>query len=143
MKIKFLNHINLDSLKAFYAQGLMAESFGIEFEEVGEDFVRGSLTVGQQHLRPGGIANGGVFLMILETLGSVSACCVVDMEKFNPLGIQVNANHTGVAKLGDRLTAVSKAIHVGRSTHIWEVNIENQQGKLISTGRITLMIVPK
>jgi 1,4-dihydroxy-2-naphthoyl-CoA hydrolase len=143
MKIKFPPQVTADLLNSGYGEHLLPQAFGINFTAVGEDFVKASLVVSQQHLRPGGIANGGVFLVLLETLGSVSACLSIDMEKYNALGIQVTANHTGSAKLGDQLLATSRAIHVGRSTHIWEVDVENQAGKLISTGRITLLIVPR
>ncbi|HXH74168.1 MAG TPA: PaaI family thioesterase [Bacteriovoracaceae bacterium] len=143
MKIKFANRIEPEALNNLYSKDLLPGFFGISFTEVGEDYIRATMEVEDRHLRPGGIANGGVYLTLLETLGSMSACCVVDMEKFNALGVQVSANHTGMAMKGDKTTATSKAIHIGRSTHIWEVNIENADGRLLSSGRITMMIVPR
>jgi len=143
MNSQISNQITTDLLNNEFGKGHLPEFFGIHFEEVGKDFVRASLVVENKHVRPGGIANGGVYLTLIETLGSVSASCVIDFQKFNALGIQVSANHTGVAMKGEKLSAVSKAVHIGRSTHIWEVNISNEKGKLLSSGRITMMIVPR
>lgn len=143
MNSQIPSQITTDLLNNDFSKGLLPEFFGIHFEEVGKDFVRATMIVEDKHTRPGGIANGGVYLTLIETLGSVSASCVIDWRKFNPLGIQVSANHTGVAQKGEKLTAVSKAVHVGRSTHIWEVDISNEKGKLLSSGRITMMIVPR
>ena len=113
---------------------------GFHFTAVGKDFISGSLKVDQRHTRPGGIMNGGISLVIIETLGSVASFCTLNPKTQNALGIQVNANHLGISRPGDVLTGTAKPIHVGKSTHIWEVDIRNQDQKLISTGRITMLI---
>jgi 1,4-dihydroxy-2-naphthoyl-CoA hydrolase len=64
----------------------------------------------------------------------------IDPIKQNAFGIQVSANHLSVARPGDVLTARSKAIHIGKTTHVWDVNITNQTGKIVSTGRITMLV---
>jgi 1,4-dihydroxy-2-naphthoyl-CoA hydrolase len=87
--------------------------------------------------------NGGVSLVLLETIGSISSALHVDMQKFNAFGMQASANHTSVAKAGDIITARSKVVHIGRTTHVWDVEITNQLGKLISVGRITMMITER
>jgi 1,4-dihydroxy-2-naphthoyl-CoA hydrolase len=125
------------------SKGTFAETLGLEFTELGPDFLRAALTVDARHLRPGGIVNGGVFLSILETVGSVAARCTIESPTKNSLGIQVSCNHLGVAVPGDRLIGTARPVHLGRSTHLWEVEIENQKGKVISSGRITLLIVDK
>ena len=139
----FLPHINLEYLQRTFSEGCLPNSFGIQFSEVGDNFLKASLTIDDRHLRPGGIANGGVFLILLETVGSAASSCAIDFEKKNTLGINVTANHLKVAHKGDCITATAKPIHLGRSTHLWEVNIENQKKELISTGRITMMIMNK
>src|SRR5690606_10262944 len=130
----------LNKIRGAFTKGQLPETFGIEITEVEKDSVTGTLTVDHRHLRPGNIMNGGVSLVLIETMGSVSSCLFIDMEKQNSFGIQVNANHISVAHNGDVLTAKSKAIHVGRTTQIWDVDITNQKGKLISSGRITMLI---
>ena len=143
MKNSFPQTVTVESLNERFLKDQLPESFGIRFSEVGKDFLRATLTVDERHLRPGKIMNGGVSLVLLETVGSTSGACLLDPETENALGIQVNANHLAIANPGDVITATSKAIHIGKSTHLWEVDVTNQEGKLVSTGRITLMIVKR
>lgn len=133
----------LNKIREVFTKGQLPETFGIEITQVEKDSVTGTLTVDERHLRPGNIMNGGVSLVLIETIGSVSSCLFIDIEKQNTFGIQVNANHISVAQNGDSLTAKSKAIHIGRTTQIWDVEITNQKGKLISSGRITMMVTEK
>lgn len=132
--------LTLESVKTMFTKGQLPESFGIEVTKVEADSVTGTLTVDERHLRPGNIMNGGVSLVLIETMGSVSACLFLDIEKQNAFGIQVSANHLSVARPGDVLTAKSVAIHIGKTTQIWDVNIHNQKNKLISSGRITMLV---
>ena len=143
MDISFPKHLTLENLNAFFIKDQLPESFGLAFTEIGKDFIKGSLTVDERHLRPGKIMNGGVSLVLIETLGSMSAACLVDTNKFNPLGIQVTANHLAIARPGDVITATSKPVHIGRSTQIWDVSIRNQKDQLVCDGRITLLIAEK
>lgn len=119
------------------------ETLGLHYTEVGPDFLRAKLVIGQKHLRPGGIMNGGVSLGVIESVGSVAARCAVHGQNRNTLGIQVSANHLRVGKLGDELTATARVKHLGRSMHVWEVTIENGEGKVVSTGQLTMMVVDK
>ena len=132
--------INLDLLRERSIKGQLPESFGIDIIEAGESHMVGRLTVDKRHLRPGNIMNGGVSLVLIETLGSFSSYLHIDPEKQNAFGIQVSANHLSVARPGDVLTARSSAVHIGRTTQIWDVAISNQKGKLVSSGRITMLV---
>ena len=116
---------------------------GFEVAAVTRDSVSLTLKVDERHLRPGGIMNGGISLLLIETAGSFSSYNLIDKEKQNTFGIQVSANHLAVANPGDELTIKSEAVHLGRSTHVWDVTITNQKGKKVSAGRITLMIASK
>lgn len=137
------NKLTLEEIKKEFTSGQLPESFGIEVVELGEDYVTGVLTVDSRHLRPGNIMNGGVSLVLIETMGSISSCLYLDMKNQNSFGIQVNANHIAVAKPGDVLTARSQAVHIGKSTQIWDVMISNQNGKLVSSGRITMLVTER
>lgn len=132
--------MNVEQLNKVFTKGQLPETFGITITELHKDSVTGTLTVDHRHLRPGNIMNGGVSLVLIETLGSVSSCLFLDVEKQNAFGIQVNANHLGIAREGDTLTAKSKAVHIGKTTQVWDVTIENQKGKLVSSGRITMLV---
>jgi 1,4-dihydroxy-2-naphthoyl-CoA hydrolase len=132
--------ITLEKLRAVFLKNQLPESFGIDITEVGEDSVTGELIIDERHLRPGNIMNGGASLVLIETLGSVSSCLFIDIEKQNSFGIQVNANHIGIAKPGDKLIGKTTPVHIGRTTHVWDVKIINQNDKLISSGRITMLV---
>jgi 1,4-dihydroxy-2-naphthoyl-CoA hydrolase len=132
--------ISLEQIRERSIRNQLPEALGIDFTEVSENSLTGTLTVDERHLRPGNIMNGGVSLVLIETIGSMSSYLVIDPEKQNAFGIQVSANHLSVARPGDTLTAKSLAVHIGRSTHIWDVVITNQFGKLVSSGRITMMV---
>ena len=134
------NNLTIESIRNHSIKGQLPEAFGLDIVEVGEDFMAGQLTVDERHLRPGNIMNGGVSLVLIETLGSFSTHLYIDPIKQNAFGIQVSANHLSVARPGDVLTARSKAIHIGKTTHVWDVNITNQKGKIVSTGRITMLV---
>ncbi len=131
---------DLATAQNIFIKGQLPESFGINITSVEKDAVSGTLTVDHRHLRPGNIMNGGVSLVLLETIGSVSTCLYIDPAQYNAFGIQVNANHLSVARPGDILTARSTPVHIGKSTQVWDVNITNQKGKLISSGRITMLV---
>lgn len=132
--------MTLEKFKEIFTHNQLPETFGIELIAVDKDSVTGTLVVDHRHLRPGNIMNGGVSLVLIETMGSVSSCLYLDVERQNAFGIQVSANHLGMARPGDILVAKSKAVHVGKTTQVWDVNINNQNGKLISTGRITMLV---
>ena len=134
------NNLTLETIRQNFMQDQLPETFGIEIVELSSNSVTGELVVDERHLRPGKIMNGGVSLVLIETLGSVSSCLYIDLKKQNTFGIQVNANHISVARPGDKLTAKSSSVHIGRTTQIWDVTITNQLGKLISSGRITMLV---
>ncbi len=131
---------DLATAQNIFITGQLPESFGISITAVEKDSVTGTLTVDHRHLRPGNIMNGGVSLVLLETIGSVSTCLFIDPSQYNAFGIQVNANHLSVARPGDILTARSTPVHIGKTTQVWDVNISNQKGKLVSSGRITMLV---
>lgn len=134
------NNLTLEMIRQHFTKDQLPETFGIEIVEVSDNSITGELVVDERHLRPGKIMNGGVSLVLIETLGSVSSCLYIDLKQQNTFGIQVNANHISVARPGDKLTAKSTSVHIGRTTQIWDVNITNQMGKLISSGRITMLV---
>ena len=135
-----MSSFDLETLRQHSIKGQLPEAFGIDLVEATKDSLTGTLTVDTRHLRPGNIMNGGVSLVLIETLGSFSAYLHIDSTKQNAFGIQVSANHLSIARPGDILTAKSKAVHIGRTTQVWDVNITNQKGKLVSSGRITMLV---
>jgi len=140
LKSIFAPEVTLESIKQ-EAKGTFTETLGLEFIELGAECLKGRIVVDGRHLRPGNIMNGGVSLGLIEAVGSTAARCVLGAQPKVSLGIQVNANHFAAAGPSEELTITAAAVHLGRTTHVWEVAIENQKGRLISSGRITLLVV--
>ena len=138
MKSIFAPNVTLEAIQK-NAVNQFGEHIGLKFTQLGADYLEGQMTVDSRHLRPGNIMNGGVSLVLIETVGSVAARCAIYGEPKNTLGIQVNANHLAIAHPGDVLTATARPVHVGKSTHVWEVIILNQDKRVVSRGTITMM----
>ncbi|WPU64140.1 PaaI family thioesterase [Peredibacter starrii] len=132
--------MDLETMNKMATENQLSGALGISMVKIEDKSVTGTLTVDHRHLRPGNIMNGGVSLVLIETIGSFSSYLLIDSKKQNSFGIQVSANHLSIARPGDVLTAKSEPIHLGRTTHIWDVNITNQNGKLVSSGRITMLV---
>ena len=123
--------------------GTLMETFGIEYTEAGEKSLSCRMMVGDNMMRPGGIVHGGATMALIETVGSSASLLFMDPEKEVVLGIDVSANHVSTGRKGDVLTATAKAIHIGRSTQLWQVKVVNQDGRLISHGKVTNIVMPK
>jgi 1,4-dihydroxy-2-naphthoyl-CoA hydrolase len=120
----------------------MVEAVGIEINEVGPDYMRGTMPVDHRTTQPYGLLHGGASCVLAETLGSVASAFVVDHTKFYCVGLEINANHMRGVKSG-MVTGTVRPLHLGASTHVWEIKIEDESGKLICVSRLTVMIVPR
>lgn len=125
-----------------FAKNTMVENLGIRFTAVGEGWVEATMPVDHRTSRPGGLLHGGANLALAETIAGLGSMLTVDINEFDILGIQVSANHTGSAT-GGTVFARAEILHPGNQTHVWNVEIKNDAGKLISTGRVTNMIVKR
>ena len=115
----------------------MVENLGIIFTEVGNNFVSAKMT--QQ---PMGLLHGGASVALAETLGSVAATFSVDYEKYNCVGVEINANHVKSITEG-WVYGTAKPIHIGKSTQIWEITINNEKGDLVCISRLTMAVLKK
>ena len=117
-------------------EGNMCSHVGIRIVEVGEDFIRGTMPVDERTKQPAGLLHGGASVVLAETLGSIAAnlCCTDDQYC---VGLEVNANHLKSATSGI-VIGTAKAVHIGRSTQVWEIRIENEEGKLTCISRLTM-----
>lgn len=115
---------------------------GIEFMEIGEDFVTARMPVDENTHQPYGILHGGASVVLAETLGSVASSMVIDWEKYIGVGLEVNANHLRPVKSG-YVTGICKSIHIGGKTHVWDIKIYNDKGKMNCISRLTVAIVPR
>lgn len=120
----------------------MAEYIGLEFTELGPDFIKARIPVDHRTNQPYGILHGGASCVLAETLGSIGSAMVIDTEKFICVGLEINANHIRSATEGF-VTGTATPIHIGRSTHVWDIRILDDQQKLICISRLTVAILPK
>lgn len=122
-------------------KGTFISFLGIEFLEYGEDYLEARMPVDNK-LQPMGLLHGGASLALAETIASGGSYLMVDPEKYDVLGLQVSGNHISTVRDGT-LYARAEIIHRGKTTHIWDVKIRDEQGKLISVTRVTMMIVKR
>jgi 1,4-dihydroxy-2-naphthoyl-CoA hydrolase len=134
--------VDLENLNSTMGDSVAAY-LGIVFTEAGPDYLVLEMPVTSKSHQPMGLLHGGVSAYILETIGSVGSSLIVDLSKEHPVGLEINANHVKSMKNGI-LKATAALIHGGRRTHIWQVDMHNKNnGDLICTGRLTVMIVQR
>jgi len=126
----------LDQIKERSKNSLI-DHLGIEYLEIGDDYLKARMPVDQRTKQPAGILHGGASVVLAETLGSVAATLCVDREKKSIVGLEINANHIRPVNDG-WVTGVTKPIHVGNTTQIWEIRIYNEQDKLVCVSRLTV-----
>ena len=134
----FQRSITLEQLNDLSRNTLMVP-LGIRFTEIGPDFLRGTMPVDARTHQPYGLLHGGASAALAETLGSTAAgMCVGEGE--GVVGIEINANHLSGVREG-LVTGTARPLHVGRSTQVWEIRIEDEAGKLVCVSRLTLAVI--
>ena len=127
----------LDALNA-RNQGNAVGHMGIVFTEQGEDFFRGTMPVDHRTLQPYGLLHGGASVLLAETLASMAAnLCLEDPTQGQAVGLEINANHLRAMTEGT-VVGTARPIHVGRSTQVWDIRIEDEQGRAVCVSRLTL-----
>ncbi len=106
----------------------------------GKNWLSAEMPVKDKHKQPFGIVHGGATAALAETVASIAGWLCVDHKKQATVGLELNINHLKAVKQG-RLTAISKAIHVGRKTQVWQIDIYNQHFKQVSTARLTVAVI--
>jgi 1,4-dihydroxy-2-naphthoyl-CoA hydrolase len=118
----------------------MVQHLGIQFIEVGVDFLVAKMPVDHRTHQPMGLLHGGASVALAETLGSVAAHCVIDREKQYCVGLEINANHIKAVRDGFVYGTV-RPVHIGKSTQVWEIRIVNEKKDLVCISRITMAIL--
>ena len=124
-----------------WAANTMLETLGIRYTGIGEDWLRGTMPVDARTRQPYGLLHGGASVALAETLGSSAAMLTLDPAKFGVVGLEINANHIRGVREGT-VTGTAKALHIGRSTQVWEIRIEDERQRLVCVSRITMAVVP-
>ena len=133
--------IDLERINA-WNRNTLVEHLGMRVTEVGDEHVRGTMPVDERTRQPFGLLHGGASVALAESLGSLAANLVLDVDKEMAVGLDINANHVRSATSGI-VTGTARAIHLGRSTQVWEIRIEDEQGNLICISRLTMAVVPR
>ena len=118
----------------------MCTTIGIEITEITPDSIKGRMPVDNRTVQPMKILHGGASVALAETLGSVGSNLIVDNTKYACVGLDINANHLRPASSGF-VYAEAKPIHIGKKTHVWSIEIKNEEGKMICISRLTMAVV--
>lgn len=140
MSIWFNKNISVDDLKGIGAN-TMAEFLELTWQEIGDNFLKLSMPVSDKTRQPYGFLHGGASCVLAETIGSVASALVIDREKFYCVGLEINANHLRSVSEG-LVTAIAKPLHLGKSTHVWDIKIYDDKEKLFCASRLTVAIIP-
>ncbi|MGA6181298.1 hotdog fold thioesterase [Stenotrophomonas sp. NPDC077421] len=136
----FREAVSIEALNAL-SRNTLIEHLGIVFTAAGEDWVSATMPVDERTRQPYGILHGGASVVLAETLGSSAGNLCVDTTQQVCVGLEINANHIRAMR-GGLVTGIARAVHVGRSTHVWDIRIEDDAGRLVCTSRLTLAVVP-
>jgi 1,4-dihydroxy-2-naphthoyl-CoA hydrolase len=131
---------DLDRLNEASSNTLMAV-LGIRFTAFGDDWLRGSMPVDARTHQPFGLLHGGASVALAETLGSSAALLTLDPVQELAVGLEINANHVRGVRSGT-VVGTARVLHLGRSTQLWEIRIENEDGALVCISRLTMAVVP-
>jgi uncharacterized protein (TIGR00369 family) len=122
-------------------ENTIIDLLGIEYTEIGDDFIKATMPVDSRTHQPHGLLHGGASVVLAETIGSVAGNLAVSENKVC-VGLEVNANHLRSVKSGI-VTAIAKAVRLGRTVHVWQIEIHNEKQQLICTSRLTLAVIDR
>ena len=121
-------------------EGCANGHLGIELIEAGDDYLKARMPVDRRTRQPAGVLHGGVSVVLAETLSSWAAAYVVDPAKYHCVGQEINANHVRAVESG-WVFGVARPLHLGRSSHVWDVRIHDEADKLVCVARVTMAVL--
>ena len=124
------------------SQNTLMETLEIEFIDAGEDFLKAKMPVNPRVHQPMGLLHGGASVALAESVGSAASIMFINPELQEVRGIEISANHLKAKREGT-VYGTAKIIHKGRSLHLWEIRIEDEEGKLISLCKLSNMVLPR
>ncbi len=135
------NTTSVENLNS-HMPGTLGEALGIEVTEIGEDFLCARMPVDHRTHQPYGLLHGGASVALAETLGSIGSGLCIDMNRKICVGMEINANHVRPVRSG-YVSAKARPLHLGASTHIWEIRIVDEKDKLVCISRLTVAVLDK
>jgi 1,4-dihydroxy-2-naphthoyl-CoA hydrolase len=137
----WFNKPTLSRLKS-NTNNTIIELVGIEFVEIGNDYLKATMPVDNRTCQPMGILHGGASALLAETLASCASVLCVNPKKSFCLGLTINANHIMPVSQGF-VIGIARPLHIGKKTHIWDVQITDKKKNLICTSRVTMAVIPR
>ena len=141
MSIWFQKDLTLEMLDDL-GKNTMSAHLDLKWVEIGDDFLRLSMPVTDNTRQPYGFLHGGASCVLAETIGSVASALVIDRDNYYCVGIEINANHLRSVTDG-RVIAKCSPLHLGRSTHVWDIRIYDEENKMFCVSRLTVAVLPK
>lgn len=141
MAIWFNKHVTVDDLVQ-YGRNTMADHLGLKWVEIGDDYLRLSMPVNDTTRQPYGFLHGGASCVLAETIGSVASALVIDMDKYYCVGMEINANHLRSVTEGI-VIATTKPLHLGRTSHVWDIRLQDDRDRLFCVSRLTVAVIAK
>lgn len=137
--IWFDKNLTVEALNA-YKSDTMASYLEMEWVEVGADYLRMRMPVSPKTKQPYGLLHGGASCALAETIGSMASFLCIDPAEHLCVGMEINANHIKSAREGF-VTATCKPLHLGKTSHVWDIRIENDQNELVCISRLTVAVL--
>lgn len=125
-----------------HSNNTMASFLDIKFTEIGDNYLKATMPVCAKTHQPHGLLHGGASAALAETIGSIASWLTIDNEKQACVGIEINCNHVSSKKSG-LVTATAEPLHMGATTHIWDIRIRDEKEKLVCVSRLTVAILRK
>ena len=141
MSIWYRNDYTIESLNNL-GKNTMAEALGMYFSEIGDNFIKLQMVVNQNVKQPYGLLHGGASAAMAETVGSVASSMCINNDKQICVGMEINCNHIKGIKEGV-VTAIASPLHLGASSHVWDIRIVDENQKLVCVSRLTVAILRK
>ena len=132
MSIEEINKLN---------EGTMMETLGIEYLDIKEGYVYVRMLVRKELSQPYGMLHGGASMALAESIGGVGSAYYLGIDEYIIRGMQLSANHVKAAKVGTYVYATATILHKGRQTHVWNIDIKNENDEIVSTCRLTNFIL--
>jgi 1,4-dihydroxy-2-naphthoyl-CoA hydrolase len=132
---------SLDELQAM-GRNTAVSHLGIEFTDVGEDYLVARMPVDSRTIQPLGLLHGGASVLLAETLGSAAAFFCIDPSASYPVGLEINANHVRAARKG-WVHGTVRPTHLGRGTQLWEIRIVDDDARLVCVSRLTVSVLSR
>lgn len=144
MKDQFFspNQHSIEELNKF-CTGTMSDFLGIKITEIAPTYIKAEMPINTKTIHPFRMMHGGASFVLAEHIGSVAANLVIDMESFFAFGQSLVGSHIKTAKEGETVYGYASALHIGATSHIWDIKIKNEQEQLVFSGQLTMAIRPK